>query len=215
MRHTARNNCLQLTFLSLILCLVAVTSSAENGQEKIQKFAEKITDKYEKRKAQALIKAKAKKLPIQKKLGDGKLIELQYFDNDRPVYHITDNLNAAKTVSADKLWPTGILGLSLDGSGEILGIWDGGSVRASHQEFNGRVTDVDAVAQSDHSTHVAGTMIASGTNSDAKGMSFAAKLRSRDWNNDTGEMATDQFLANLTEVAHFFRFSQCSIERPG
>jgi hypothetical protein len=43
---------------------------------------------------------------------------------------------------------------------------------------------------STHSTHVAGTLIASGVFASAKGMSFEGTLAAYDWNDDTAEMAT-------------------------
>ncbi len=42
-----------------------------------------------------------------------------------------------------------------------------------------------------HSTHVAGTMIASGVDPSAIGMSYAADLIDFDWDNDESEMASE------------------------
>ena len=125
-----------------------------------------------------------------------------------PLYYETSNLGAAHTSRTHRLWPGGGLGLNLSGQRLTLccisgpnglqsyfydpkaGIWDGGGVRASHQELVGRVTQRDAVTSSDnHATHVAGTMIASGEQPTAKGMAYAAKLDAYDWNSDEGEMA--------------------------
>ncbi|MBU6274872.1 MAG: S8 family serine peptidase, partial [Bacteroidetes bacterium] len=125
-----------------------------------------------------------------------------------PLYYETSNLGAAQTSRTHRLWPGGGLGLNLSGQRLTLcclngpngsqpyfydpkaGIWDGGGVRATHQELVGRVTQRDAVTGSDnHATHVAGTMIASGEQPTAKGMAYAAKLDAYDWNNDEGEMA--------------------------
>ena len=125
-----------------------------------------------------------------------------------PLYYETSNLGAAQTSRTHRLWPGGGLGLNLSGQRLTLccisgpngpqsyfydpkaGIWDGGGVRATHQELVGRVTQRDAVTSSDnHATHVAGTMIASGEQPTAKGMAYAAKLDAYDWNSDEGEMA--------------------------
>jgi len=125
-----------------------------------------------------------------------------------PLYYETSNLGAAQTSRTHRLWPGGGLGLNLSGQRLTLccmsgpngpqsyfydpkaGIWDGGGVRATHQELVGRVTQRDAVTTSDnHATHVAGTMIASGEQPTAKGMAYAAKLDAYDWNSDEGEMA--------------------------
>jgi hypothetical protein len=125
-----------------------------------------------------------------------------------PLYYETSNLGAAQTSRTHRLWPGGGLGLNLSGQRLTLcclngptgtqpyfydskaGIWDGGGVRATHQELVGRVTQRDAVTSSDnHATHVAGTMIASGEQPTAKGMAYAAQLDAYDWNSDEGEMA--------------------------
>ncbi len=125
-----------------------------------------------------------------------------------PLYYETSNLGAAQTSRTHRLWPGGGLGLNLSGQRLTLccisgpngpqsyfydpkaGIWDGGGVRATHQELVGRVTQRDAATSSDnHATHVAGTMIASGEQPTAKGMAYAAKLDAYDWNSDEGEMA--------------------------
>lgn len=94
-----------------------------------------------------------------------------------PLYLATDNnTTSAATIGTDKLWPGGTTGLNLSGSSANmkgkLAIWDGGNLRSTHIELTGRVNQKDNAEISDHSTHVAGTMIAAGINPLAKGMSF-------------------------------------------
>ena len=110
-----------------------------------------------------------------------------------PVYYVTHNLTAAQTVSTNKVWPGGEAGLSLTGTGITLREWDGGRVLATHQELTGRVTkgETGNYSLSDHSTHVAGTLIASGVSATAKGMSYQASLRSFNWDNDFSEMTSE------------------------
>ncbi|MBM3321312.1 MAG: VCBS repeat-containing protein [Candidatus Eisenbacteria bacterium] len=111
----------------------------------------------------------------------------------QPIYVKTNNLNAARTLSVDDVWPGGSAGFALSGSGTTLGalaIWDGGGVRTTHQEFGGRATQMDGASGTNyHATHVAGTMIAAGVDPSAKGMSFQGSLACYDWNNDQSEMA--------------------------
>jgi hypothetical protein len=135
--------------------------------------------------------AKARNLPVRVERPDGTIFEIQRFENDLPRYYITDNINAAKTISTNKLWSGGGFGYALSGSGVTLGEWDGGNVLTTHQEFGGRVTSNDPAALSTHSTHVAGTMIAAGVNASAHGMSHQASLIEHDWTNDDGEMASE------------------------
>lgn len=109
-----------------------------------------------------------------------------------PEYYFTHNLQAAQTISTDKVWPNGILGLNLAGQQMLVGEWDGGAVRTTHETFGGRAQQMDgATALSDHATHVAGTLIgeASATNANVRGMAFMANLAAYDWNNDEAEMA--------------------------
>ena len=59
--------------------------------------------------------------------------------------------------------------------------WDGGSVLTTHQEFGGRVANLDGVASHYHSTHVGGTIGAAGVVTNAKGMAPAVCIDSYDW----------------------------------
>jgi hypothetical protein len=132
--------------------------------------------------------------PAQKALNDNPDIELMYVDEKGlPHFYTTDNLDAARTISTDDVWPGGSGGYSLSGSGTTLGklgIWDGGAVLTTHQEFGGRVTQMDGGATHYHSTHVAGTMVAKGQVAAAKGMSYEANLAAYNWTNDDSEMAS-------------------------
>ncbi|PZR29706.1 MAG: peptidase S8 [Citrobacter freundii] len=127
---------------------------------------------------------------------DGYIARLTGVDQTgAPIYLEThNNIVAAATIGTNQLWSGGSLGLTLSGSSTVvsgkLAIWDGGKVRSTHVELNNRVTQVDnATSNNDHATHVAGTMIATGVNPLAKGMSFGyTNLRAYDFDNDDDEM---------------------------
>ncbi len=125
------------------------------------------------------------------KRADGTTAHLHHIDgNGLPVYHASrSNVGLATSVKTTKLWPGGGLGLSLNGAGmEVsasrsrLGMWEPEPTRTTHQEFGGRAIQRDAPTFStqtggtDHATHVACTMIGSGVDAQAKGMSYGAKL---------------------------------------
>ena len=129
-------------------------------------------------------------LPIKVITPDGRCKELMRFIGTIPVYYETTNLGSAETMGTDKLWPGGVSGLNLTGAGVILGEWDAGSARGTHQELTGRVLNPYGVATAEHSTHVAGTMIASGVDPNAHGMSFMGTLHSYDWNHEA-DMASE------------------------
>ncbi len=129
----------------------------------------------------------------QARLNADRDIELMGVDrNGLPRFYRVQNLNAARTISTDDVWAGGSAGFSLDGAnttGELI-VWDAGAVLTSHQEFGGRVTIGDGTVTTHyHATHVAGTLVASGVDPLAIGMSHAANLVSYDWTNDESEMA--------------------------
>ena len=130
---------------------------------------------------------------------NGNIIELMSLKRGIPQYYLTENLGAAATTRADKLW---ISPYNITGTGyHQLGEWDGGAVKVTHQELTGRVTQMDGAATiSDHSTHVAGTLIASGVDPNAKGMANTATLKAWEWTDDESEMATAA--ANGLEISN-------------
>jgi hypothetical protein len=132
-----------------------------------------------------------------KVFANGRRVRLHGLDaKGEPVYVTTfSNVASAATTKTNSVQPGGSLGLTLSGSSAglsgRLGVWDGGGVRLDHVELTGRVTQVDNVTtNNEHSTHVAGTMIASGVNAIAKGMSFGASLRAWDFTSDLSEMTS-------------------------
>jgi hypothetical protein len=137
---------------------------------------------------------------------NGKITQLVGFDElGNPEFYETHNSNAAATTNTDDVHPGGGAGFSLTGSGIEIGEWDGGAVRATHQELTGRVTQVDgATSNNDHATHVAGTMIASGVQAAAKGMAYQATLKAHDFNNDESEMATYAATPNAIVSNHSY-----------
>jgi len=180
--------------VAMVLLLLGqnVLQAQSNDQKlKLQIIAESAAEDFRLQKTKALRIADSLNLPVRIESDDGWVTELMRFENGMPIYYTTNNLGGAHTISTSKVWPGGSAGLSLDGSGQVLGIWDGGGVRGTHQEMTGRVSHPDGSNTSidDHATHVAGTMIATGVVGSAQGMANQADLVSFDWNNDLSEMA--------------------------
>ncbi len=189
MKHN--KNVIIIFTVLLFFCILNIAFSDDVSAQWLNQFAQEQESKWQVERVIAESIASVKGLPIREELRDGKIVELQKFENGRPMYYITQNLNAAKTISTNKVWSGAGYGFSLTGISETLGIWDGGRVLNTHQELTGRIIFADgATAIADHSTHVGGTMVAGGVQTNAKGMSNQAKLRSYDWNNDVSEMAT-------------------------
>ncbi len=181
-------------FFGLIILMFSFLSSSAQiitDYARLKRFSKIHYKSYAIQKNRAINILNKQKRPV-KVLTDSTVLEVQFIDRHGiPQYFITHNANAAKTISTDKVYLGGGAGLSLDGSGVTLREWDAGVIRTSHVEFGGRVVNVDNAAVSGHSTHVAGTMIASGVDTAAKGMAPAATLRSFDWNYMDAEMADE------------------------
>ncbi|MBC5994255.1 Ig-like domain-containing protein [Pontibacter cellulosilyticus] len=171
-------------------------SKATNSAQ-LKRLANEFGKAHAANKQRALELAKQKNWPVRQVSKTGQVLSLEGVDsNGFPVYYATDNnTRAAASVKADQLWAGGSTGLNLSGSNPALsgklGVWDGGLIRGTHQELTGRMVNRDnATTISGHATHVAGTMVASGVNPLAKGMSFGApNLQGWDFSNDVAEIA--------------------------
>lgn len=167
----------------------------EKKREDLRVRAAGIGARQRREKQEAETWAQRNNIDVRTKFPDGGAAELMSISGGVPTVYITYNEDAADTVSTDELWPGGATGLELTGAGTTVGIWDGGDVRLTHQEFDSgagtRVTDRDGVSPlgiSGHGTHVAGTLIAEGQDPTAQGMSYEANLDAYDWTDDIAEM---------------------------
>jgi len=188
---------LPILFLSFLLLSALVTrAQVITNRAALQKASEiRATQESEIRRI-VLARAKEKGWPLTLRNKKGRLAYLRAV-NDRgfPVYiTTTDNIISAATIRTNQLWNGGSTGLNLSGSASNMtgkiAVWDEGKVRSTHVELTGRINQVDNSATlSDHSTHVAGTMIAAGVNPVAKGMSYGThQLLAYDFDNDQSEM---------------------------
>ena len=187
--------------LIVALCCAAISAplSAQNdvanatNKAALNKLSIQFKKRSEAARKHARNVAKRSNLPVRQDLPDGGVMEIQRISpTGKPVFYITNNADAADTVSTDEVHPGGLTGLNLDGSGMKVGEWDEAAVLSSHQEFTGRVTQVDTPSTTSdfHASHVAGTLIAAGVVPAARGMAYAASLDAWDWDDDTSEMAT-------------------------
>ena len=159
-------------------------------------FAARLTAESQARRQRA--DALARQLGIDTKfiLPNGRIGALTEAPEGIPDFNVTYNTTAADTISTDEVLSGGSTGLSLSGNGQTIGIWDGGDVLTTHTEFTTggvRVIDKDGVSPDGtqhHPTHVAGTIVAKGVNSLAKGMSPSGVLDAYDFRSDFSEMAT-------------------------
>jgi hypothetical protein len=183
----------------LIACLQPGTVQAadnapagSNGIIAQAELIERMTAEGQASKAEALLWAQVNGFPVR--FDDGQRVcELMAVWNDRPVYYVVDNVNAAISTAADRV--RDMVAWQLDGSGVIVGLWDESVARVTHQEFLGadgqrRVQAGDVGGSSPHTTHVAGTIGAMGIDPAARGMAPAVRIQSFNWNYDASKMAT-------------------------
>ncbi|MCI5195285.1 MAG: hypothetical protein D3919_03460 [Candidatus Electrothrix sp. AW5] len=149
--------------LSLGLSSVAVSAVGQTVEEneairthKLNMLAQKFKEESMTEKAQAVQWAKEHNMPVIESLPEGGVKELQRILPDgTPIYYRTkayytvENLEAAKTVSTNKVWPGGEAGLSLDGTGMIVGEWDDWGVLTTHTEFKHDDNTPSRVTQKD------------------------------------------------------------------
>jgi len=144
----------------------------------------------------------------------GEFFYMRDIVNGYPIYVTSDNANSALATKTNQLQVGGALGLDLDGSGIIIGVWDEGPAQSTHSEFVGtnglsRITVLDSGNLTEtgpfnsHGTHVSGTIAAKGEDPAAKGMATNVNIRNYNFSNDSAEMlaaATDPtnpiFLSN-------------------
>lgn len=126
----------------------------------------------------------------------GKIELTDILSDGNPLYTSTSNEGSAITARSTSLYNGGVLGLNIQGQGMTVGVWDGGPVRDTHQEFmvDGftKVSILDFTSSmSDHGTHVAGTIAAKGVLPAVRGLAFNSSIKSYDWNDDLIEMQNE------------------------
>lgn len=145
---------------------------------------------------------------------DGSIKKIKYIIDNQPIYVTTHNVGSAEATRTNFLHPGGGLNLDLEGDDMIIGVWDGDNVRDTHSEFQSldftagsRISSPDfgaSDAYSNHATHVAGTIIASGLNESAKGMAPKASVISYDWDSDSVEAGNESLDNGLLLSNHSY-----------
>lgn len=170
--------------------------TASGSKKLLKQFTENVRQQSLFNHTQTVKLATQQRWPFKIPYSNGRTAVLQGVDeNGFPIYFSThSNAQAAFTVRATSLYLGGSLGVNLRGNSSSvvnrLGIWDNGKALANHRELNGRIKQEDnGSAISDHTTHLAGTLVATGINPIARGMVSGANLRVWDFTNDLLEMS--------------------------
>ena len=132
--------------------------------------------------------AKANNYPVLQTLSDHSTVGIVAMELQHPVFFTTHNREAGVLTQTSLLHPGQADGFSLNGRGLSIGLWDAGAVHEKHQELEFRVINKDMGSKSNHSTHVAGTLIASGVHPEALGMAPLGSVIAYNWNFHTTEM---------------------------
>ncbi len=183
-----------LVVLTSILFVPVLHAQRETNHKALESLSIEFEKQWKQAEKRAKAWSKANNIPLIQEKADGTIVQLIDVENGRPIFLTTDNYGAALTTRAASLWEGGSLGLGVNGEGyDRIGEWDSGLVRVTHQEFyadgESRVLKMDgATSLSDHATHVAGTLIGAGVDTDAKGMNYKGILRAYDWTNAESEM---------------------------
>ena len=172
-----------------------LTGTSYGKQGNLVQFAKAKGEAWNLNHRRAVLLFEELKMPASYLDQNGRLVVLQRLGHhNRPVFYTADNVDAARIISSDQLWTKENDEPWLSGEGIEINLWDGGAVLDTHDEFQNstepRIFMRDYGSPvSNHSTHVAGTMAAAGTDELAKGMAGMATIQSWNYNNDIAEMA--------------------------
>ena len=108
-----------------------------------------------------------------------------------PVYLSVDSQTQINSMNVDYLYNNTIPGVAVSGEGYRAYIWDGGAIRTTHQDFEGRATNIQTSGSGSHSTPVAGVIVGAGINPGAKGMAYQANVFGYNYTNNIPEMADE------------------------
>ena len=196
----------KITFLCFLFALSFSTIAQEMSKEQFNNLSDANKELYNKLnneflQREARISAYILNNNIKRSYTDekGQFFYMRDIINNVPIYTTTDNTNAAIATKTNQLQVGGAMGLDLDGTGMIVGVWDEGPAQSTHPEFasttgGSRVTILDSGNLTEtgpfnsHGTHVSGTIAANGTDPAAKGMATNVSIRNYNFSNDSVEM---------------------------
>lgn len=174
----------------VIIVVIFVAGGMRSEELRLRRYSNDLLRASKAARAEALIAARAGKLVVSGTDSRRREFSLQALGGSGiPVYYITENSIASTTTRT-----TDVRADIGGGSGFTIGIWDAGRVGTIHKELLPRALWADPVNPdlSNHATHVAGTLIGSGSiHPGAKGMASEASLVCYANDDDIAEMAAE------------------------
>ncbi|NDU98550.1 S8/S53 family peptidase [Spirosoma terrae] len=183
----------------IVLCLLI--QQASFSQSIRSDWRTELVQRYSALRTRTTQLAKQQGWPVYSHYATNRQLVLQRIDSlGQPVYYTLHNTEAARATRTQSLYQNGVLQLALSGSSSALrgkiGLWDGGRVLTTHQEFSPATAGPAILQQmdttgsySDHATHLAGTLVARGINAQARGMAYGAQLSIWNYSDDISEIA--------------------------
>lgn len=196
------------TLIAVIIAFVAIQAFGQTDQQRknivkdydletLDELSNQFEETYQREKQAAFKYARQQNLPLVVENEEGVKSYLFRMDRHGNLNYITTAGKAdARTIGTDKLYPGGGLGLSLEGEGMKVGIWDAGAVKTTHELLSGKSTQRDEGQgeNPNHATHVAGIaagkQLDGGFGANARGMAYKANVDGYDWFSDFSEMST-------------------------
>lgn len=123
----------------------------------------------------------------QKEL-DGTVTRLNEIGSDGTLLYYTTHMDPTSKVSRANMLHSDE-DFELSGQNMMVGIWDAGAARTTHQEFDSRVQNSDGGEVDNHATLVTGTVVSAGIKEKAKGVAYNATALTHDWSLDKIEVA--------------------------
>ncbi len=201
-----KNKITKLSLAFVLMMAFNVHAQTEQERQKIvslsntakeSELIEKKTLEYETNYAIAVAKANEKGLVLSGTNDRGQFFTIHSYDeaSDTILYRLTFN-NNGNSSSINTIKATYLHNIGMTGAGMIVGIWDGGIPRVTHQGLTPRVTQKDngnVGMDNDgifHGTHVGGTIASNGNGNlaNTKGLAPQANLWAYNWSNDEAEM---------------------------
>jgi hypothetical protein len=208
-RQPSRTQSVACWFWVLVaVCFTTTCWGQSIPKTRVDQTETDLAQRYRLTSKRVLRAAKKAGWPLRKNYSNDHILFLQDIDpTGQPIYYQVHNANAALITQTSRLYAGGSAGLNLSGKADRLvgrlGMWDGGRALATHREFGtttSRILNKETTGDiNDHTTHLAGTLIAQGLNPAARGMAFGASLSVWNFDNDIPEMATaakDLLLSN-------------------